>query len=82
MRQRVLIITVSLLLLVGVVLFARAGLRAQGKPKPFTEVMQTIKRVGDEIGQGITNAANKGAEGVKKAGRKVKQVLTRDDQKR
>jgi len=80
-RQRALIIAVSLLLLVAVVLFAQAGLRAKGVSKPFTEVMHTIKRVGDEVGKGITKVANKGAEGVKKAFRKAKQVLKRDDKK-
>ena len=81
MRQRVLIISVSLLLLVAVVLFAQAGLRAKGQPKPFTEVMHTIKRVGDEVGKGVTKVAGKGAEGVKKAFQKVKKVLKRDDKK-
>lgn len=81
MRQRVQIIAVSLLLLVGVVWFAQAGLRAQGKPKAFTEVMHTIKRVGDDVGKGVTNVASKGAQGVKKAFRKAKQIITRDDKK-
>jgi len=80
-RQRVLIITVSVILLFSVVLFAKAGLRAKGMPKAFTEVMHTIKRVGDDVGKGISKAANKGAEGVKKAFRKAKQVLKRDDKK-
>ena len=81
MRQRVLIITVSVILLFSVVLFAKAGLRAKGMPKAFTEVMQSIKRVGDDVGKGITKVANKGAEGVKKAFRNAKQVLKRDDKK-
>ena len=81
MRQRVLIITVSVILLFSVVLFAKAGLRAKGMPKAFTEVMHTIKRVGDDVGKGITKAANKGAEGVKKALQKAKNTLKRDGKK-
>jgi len=80
-RQRVLIITVSVILLFSVVLFAKAGLRAKGMPKAFTEVMQSIKRVGDDVGKGISKAANKGAQGVKKALQKVKNTLKRDDRK-
>ena len=81
MRQRVLIITVSVILLFSVVLFAKAGLRAKGMPKAFTEVMQSIKRVGDDVGKGISKAASKGAQGVKKALQKAKNTLKRDDKK-
>ena len=81
MRQRVLIIAVSLLLLVGVVWFAQAGLRAQGKPKAFTEVMHTIKRVGDQVGNSIARVASKGAEGVKKAFQKFKKSSKEDGKK-
>lgn len=81
MRQRMQIVIVSLILLLSVVLFAQAGLRAKGMPKPFTAAMQTIKRVGDEVGKGITKAASKGARGVKNALQKVKNVLKREDKK-
>ena len=81
MRQRVLIITVSVILLFSVVLFAKAGLRAKGMPKAFTEVMHSIKRVGDDVGKGISKAASKGAQGVKKALQKAKNTLKRDDKK-
>ena len=81
MRQRVLIITVSVILLFSVVLFAKAGLRAKGMPKAFTEVMHTIKRVGDEVGKGISKAANKGAQGVKKAFQKFKKSSKEDGKK-
>jgi len=80
-RQRVLIITVSVILLFSVVLFAKAGLRAKGMPKAFTEVMHTIKRVGDEVGKGISKAANKGAQGVKKAFQKFKKSSKEDGKK-
>ncbi|TLY37003.1 MAG: hypothetical protein E6K58_08140 [Nitrospirae bacterium] len=81
MRQRVLIITVSVILLFSVVLFAKAGLRAKGMPKAFTEVMHTIKRVGDDVGKGISKAANKGAQGVKKAFQKFKKSSKEDGKK-
>ena len=81
MRQRVLIITVSVILLISVVLFAKAGLRGKGLPKPFTEAMQSIKRVGDDVGKGITKAANKGAQGVKKAFQKFKKSSKEDGKK-
>jgi len=80
-RQRVLIITVSVILLFSVVLFAKAGLRAKGMPKAFTEVMQSIKRVGDDVGKGISKAANKGAQGVKKAFQKFKKSSKEDGKK-
>jgi len=80
-RQRVLIITVSVILLFSVVLFAKAGLRAKGMPKAFTEVMHTIKRVGDDVGKGISKAANKGAQGVKKAFQKFKKSSKEDGKK-
>ena len=59
----------------------KAGLRAKGMPKAFTEVMHTIKRVGDDVGKGISKAANKGAQGVKKAFQKFKKSSKEDGKK-
>ena len=43
------------------------SLRVDDLPKPIPEVMDAIKRVGDEVGKGISKATSAGAEAVNKA---------------
>ncbi len=43
------------------------SLRVDDLPKPIPEAMDAVKRVGDEVGKGISKATSAGAEAVNKA---------------
>ena len=42
------------------------GLRVDDLPKPIPDIMDSLKRVGNEVGNGISKAAGEGAKAINK----------------
>lgn len=43
------------------------GLRVDDLPKPIPDIMNSIQRIGNEVGDGISKATSEGAQAIKKA---------------
>lgn len=43
------------------------GLRVDDLPKPIPDIMNSIQRIGNEVGDGISKATSEGAKAIKKA---------------
>mgnify|MGYP007073293239 FL=1 len=43
------------------------GLKVDDLPKPVPDIMKSIQRIGNEVGDGISKATSEGAKAIKKA---------------